>query len=610
VSVDLNWETTIRRKFASAFRFRLSRQTADATPYFANRTNISGNAGIIGNNQEASNWGPPNLQFTSGVSPLTDAQYSHDRIQNSVFTYAGSWFNNRHNVTFGAGIQWNQFNHLSQQDARGTFIFTGIAAGYDFADFLFGIPETSSIAYGNADKYFRQKLSHAFIGDNWKVGHGFTLNAGVRWEYDTPISELRGRLVNLIISPDFRSVTPIVGNNLIRPDRSGIEPRIAFAWRPGISSMVVRGGYGLYRDTNVYHSIATQMAQQSPLSKSMIAQFDPDNPLTMSSIFASAQPVTSNTFAADPNFHVGYAQNWNLSIQNNLPAALQITLMYMGIKGTHLPQESLPNTFPSGALSPSGYAYLSSNGNSIRHAGIAQLRRRLRSGLAGNLQYTFSKALDNAPLMGGGRTITAAEGGAEIAQNWLDLRAERAVSNFHQQHQVTAQMQYTSGMGVRGGTLVGGWKGALLKDWGLQWELKSGSGFPQTPIYYAPLKGIGVIGNLRPDYTGASIKSAPPGLFANPAAFRIPASGQWGNAGRNTIRGPAQFELNASLGRTFMLKGKSLDVRVDAANVLNHVTYKSWNTIINNVQFGLPADVSPMRTIRLFMRLRFGHGGI
>jgi len=282
--------------------------------------------------------------------------------------------------------------------------------------------------------------------------------------------------------------------------------------------------------------------------------------------------------------------------------------MYLGIKGTHLPQEFLPNTYPAGASSPSGYAYLSSHGNSIRHAGVMKLRRRMRNGLAGNLQYTFAKSIDNAPLLAGDRILNAAEGGSEIAQNWLDLRAERALSNFDQRHQITAQIQYTSGVGVREGTLVDGWKDALFKNWTIQWDLRSGSGLPQTPIYYALLNGVGVTGNLRPDYTGASIQSAPSGLFLNPAAFRIPKPGQWGNAGRNIIRGPAQFELNASLGRTFGLKGKSLDMRVDAANILNHVTFKSWNTIINNMQFGLPDSASPMRTLRLSLRLRFDNG--
>jgi len=202
--------------------------------------------------------------------------------------------------------------------------------------------------------------------------------------------------------------------------------------------------------------------------------------------------------------------------------------------------------------------------------------------------------------------VTAGEGGTEIAQNWLDMRAERALSNFDQRHQVTAQMQYTFGMGVRGGPLIDGWKGALLKDWGLQWEMKAGSGFPQTPIYYVPLKGIGVIGNLRPDYTGASIQSAPPGLFLNPAAFCMPATNQWGNAGRNSITGPSQFTMSVGMSRMFSAGGRArITLSINANNALNHVTFTSWNTTIGSAQFGLPTAPKSMRSVQTSLRLNY-----
>ena len=137
-------------------------------------------------------------------------------------------------------------------------------------------------------------------------------------------------------------------------------------------------------------------------------------------------------------------------------------------------------------------------------------------------------------------------------------------------------------------------------------QLNLGSGLPETPIYFAPVRGTGVTGNLRPDLTGASIEAAPPGLFLNPAAFRVPAAGQWGNAGRNSIRGPSQFALNSSLGRTFPWRDRySIDLRVDATNMLNHVTFKTWNTTIANAQFGLPSAVNPMRSVQTSLRLRF-----
>jgi hypothetical protein len=117
--------------------------------------------------------------------------------------------------------------------------------------------------------------------------------------------------------------------------------------------------------------------------------------------------------------------------------------------------------------------------------------------------------------------------------------------------------------------------------------------------------GTGLPGTVRPDYTGASVYAAQPGLFLNPAAFTAPAPGQWGNAGRDSITGPAQFSMVGSLGRVFRLTDKlNLDVRMDATNVLNHVVFGSYVTQLNQ-QFGLPQAPNAMRSILTTVRLRF-----
>jgi hypothetical protein len=145
-----------------------------------------------------------------------------------------------------------------------------------------------------------------------------------------------------------------------------------------------------------------------------------------------------------------------------------------------------------------------------------------------------------------------------------------------------------------------------LKEWTVAGQLTVGSGLPQTPIFFGVVPGTGVTGNLRPDVTGTSIDDAPPGLFLNPAAFRAPAPGQWGNAGRNSITGPSQFALNASLGRSFPWRDRyNIDLRVDATNVLNHVTFRNWNTTLSSAQFGLPSRVDAMRSVQTSLRLRF-----
>jgi hypothetical protein len=334
-------------------------------------------------------------------------------------------------------------------------------------------------------------------------------------------------------------------------------------------------------------------------------QNSPANPLTLANGFIASATITPNTFAIDPNFRVGYAQSWQASIQRDLPAGLIMMATYLGIKGTRAREEFLPNTFPVGAPSPcpacpTGYAYLTSNGNSTRESGQFQLRRRLRSGFTATLQYTLSKAIDDAALGGKG------QGGSVIAQDWLNLSAERGLSSFDQRHLLNVQVQYSTGVGIGGGTLLGGWRGALFKDWTFTTQITAGSGLPLTPVYFAAVGGTGVTGSIRPEYTGAAVYAAPPGLFLNPAAYQAPPAGQWGNAGRDSITGPSQFTLDASMGRAFPFRDhSSIDLRFDSTNALNHVTFPSWNTTLTSAQFGLPNPANAMRAFRATLRVRF-----
>ena len=242
---------------------------------------------------------------------------------------------------------------------------------------------------------------------------------------------------------------------------------------------------------------------------------------------------------------------------------------------------------------------------------MVQLRRRLRSGFTASLQYTFSKSIDDDSVLGGQGPVALGNASSTpatsvIAQNWLELKAERGLSTFDQRHLLNAQLQYTTGMGLRGGTLLNGWRGTLFKEWTLLTNIAAGTGLPETPIYLAAVPGTGATGSIRPDVTGESIHTAPSGLFLNPAAYSRPLTGQWGTAGRDSITGPSQFTLNASMARTFRLKTKyNLDFRIDSTNLLNHAVFTAWDTTVNSTQFGLPAAVNPMRSLQATLRLRF-----
>ena len=207
------------------------------------------------------------------------------------------------------------------------------------------------------------------------------------------------------------------------------------------------------------------------------------------------------------------------------------------------------------------------------------------------MQYTYSRAFDNAAL-----------GGQLIAQDWRNLSAERGPSNFDQRHLLSLSAQYTSGMGIAGGALLRGWTGAALKGWTLQSTVTLGSGLPQSPVYFSAVRGTGYTGSLRPQATGVSVNRQVAGRNLDPAAYypTLPP-GQWGNAGRNSITGPSQFMLNASLGRSF----DRFDIRFDATNALNHVTYPGWVTTVNSTQFGLPASANAMRSVQATLRWRY-----
>jgi hypothetical protein len=629
LSNDLDWEHTFNPHTRMELGYQFSRQSTRMTPYWENRQNISAEAGITGNDQDPAYWGPPTLDFSNGLAPLTDSQSSFIRNVTNGVSSKITWNRGSHNISGGADFRRAQFNFLSQANARGIFSFTGAAttgaaagSGSDVADFLLGIPDASTVAYGNADKYLRQSVYDTFLMDDWRVRSDLTLNIGARWEYGAPVTELKNRLVNLDVAPGFTAIAPVLANapqgtltgqiypgSLMRPDRTGVEPRIGVSWRPiPASSLIVSAGYGMTYDTSVYQGIALQMAQQAPLAKSLTVQNSASCPLTLANGFTPCSATTPEAFGVDPNYRVGYVHTWNLKVQRDLPASLQLVVLYTGIKGTRGAQEFLPNTNPIGAVNPcpscpTGFKYLTSNGNSTRESAQVQLRRRLHNGFTASVLYTFSKSIDDDSALGGQGTTTATT--ATTAQDWHNLNGERGLSTFDQRQLANVTIQYTTGMGQAGGTLLEGWRGKLYKEWTVQSVITEGTGLPQTPLESAFVVS-GYSGFVRPNVTTASLYAAPAGHYLNQAAYTTPQPGQWGNARRDSITGPGQFSLNASMLRSFRLRDKlNLDLQIAATNALNHVTYSSWNPNVNSTQFGLPAAANAMRSVQTNLRLRF-----
>lgn len=652
IDTSVNWAHQYHHQIFAVIGYHFTRLRTEIRPQFENLRNISGLAGVDGNDQNPQNWGPPTLAFAGSLSALSDGNSEFNRNRTDALSLKATLTHRRHTFLFGGDFRREEFNEFAEQNPRGTFTFTGAATqapgstgsgttgsttGSDLADFLLGIPDASAVAFGNPEKYFRQPVYDVYFTDDFRVLSNLTINGGMRWEYGAPMSELFGRIVNLDIAPGFTAAAPVVAGDptgpitgtpypasLIRPDRHGFEPRVGIAWRPiPASTLLVKAGYGVYDDTSIYLSSAELMAQQAPLSTSVTVANSTTCSLTLANGFRHCAGTTDDPYAVDPNLRVGYAQDWQLSVQKDLPAALVMTATYLGTKGTHGMQEFLPNTYPLGGASPCpgcpiGFVYRSSGGNSTRQAGELQLRRRLRSGFTASLDYTWSKALDDDAQVGAQgheetQAVTAlpdqttpAAPTPMVAQNWLDLAAERGPSAFDQRNLLKASFQFTTGMGLGGETLMSGRKGRYLKEWTVMSQIEAGSGLPENPVFLATVPGTGVTGSIRPDRTRAPLYSGRAGYYLNSAAYTAPQPGQWGDAGRNSITGPDRFSLDTSLARTFRMRATSnLDVRVDATNVLNHATWSAWNSTVNGTTFGLPESANAMRSLQLTGRLRF-----
>ena len=615
-NANVSWGHNFTTRVINNLRYTYSRATSLTSPFFANRENVAAELGITGTSQAPLNYGPPTLSFTN-YAALSDGNSSLTRNQTSATGDSLIWIHGLHNMTFGGDFSRRQNNRFADPNPRGTFAFTGLTTsnivngvavngtGFDFADFLLGNPDTSAVRYGNGSLYYRTTAYDVYATDDWRMSQMFTLNFGLRYDYTSPISDLFDRMVNLQVAPGFATIAPVLAGqssaypgSLVRPDRNNFSPRIGFSWRPiPKKSMVVRGGYGIYYNTQVYNTIANNMAQQPPYSTTLSIATNLANPLTLQNGFiVPAGQTYTNTYAVDPNYRIGYAQIWQVSVQNDLGHSLVGTITYNGTKGTRLDQSILPNSAPPGAKAlpfPSGYIYEMSNGNSIYHGVTFQLNRRFRNGVSFNANYIYSKAIDNAVQ----------------AQNFLSTSAERAPSATNRTNVANFMWQYSTGVSRGGGTLANGWKGALMKDWTVTNNISLGSGLPLTPIVggnRATTTGTGITGSVRANATGLSVTDAPAGEPFNFAAFTVPAAGQWGNAGRDTIIGPNQFSLNASIGRVFRLgERRSADLRFDSTNALNHVSFRGFNTTIGSNSLGLLTGPSNMRSLTVTLRFRF-----
>ncbi len=435
----------------STAQVTFNRNVNQTTPFFANGANVAAELGIPGTSSNPLSFGPPNLNFTN-FGALSDASPVLTRNQTQSGSESVIWTHGVHTFTWGVQFTRSDLNNQTEQNGRGTFNFTGEATsslnasgvpipgtGLDFADFLLGLPQSSSIQYGEFATYFRQNTASSYFLDDWKLRPSLTLNLGIRYEYFSPLSEKYGHMANLDIGPYFTAVAPVVAGGtgpytgvfpagLINPDYKDFSPRLGLTWKvPHIKrSTIVRLGYGIYYNGQSYVPFGLKLAEQPPFATSENVNTSPENPLTLATGFAAVAPQDiANTYAVDRFYHTPYAQSWNITVQHELPKNFFVELGYLGTKGTDLDVLMLPNEGPPGASrarqvgNAVGFTYDSPVGDSIYHALQVRVNRRFSGGISMQAYYSFSKSIDDSSSFGGV--------GSTVAQNWLDLAAERGL---------------------------------------------------------------------------------------------------------------------------------------------------------------------------------------
>lgn len=638
-NLSLSETHTFSPRTLNTFSANFNRQRNSTLNPFAFQQDVAGELGLRGISTNPFDWGLPLAQFTN-FTGLNDVIPSLTRNQTLRFFDFLIWNAGKHNFRFGGELRRVQVNTLTDPDARGTFNFSGFTTsdftsagfpvagtGFDFADFLLGLPQATSVRFGTSSNYFRSWVYSAFLQDDWRLSPRLTLNYGLRYEYLAPFTEKYGHLADLTFGEGFSSASVVTGklpgrlpNSLIRGDANNLAPRLGLAFRPWTKRrLVLRAGYGIFYDGSIYSRLFPNLASQPPFAQASTLLTTPQQALTLENGFPRLGPnIARNTYAVDPDFRTPYAQTWSFGMEDEIAKNLILSIGYVGTKGSKLDLLLAPNRAnPGSPLSTQdrlrlrnalAFTYETSGAASIYHGLQAGLRRQFHGGFSMSGNYTFSKSIDNAAGVGGaGRTV---------AQNDLDLKAERGLSVFDVRHRLNINHTYELPFGERRRWLNHG--GAFARVFG-EWQISGvtalQSGNPFTARVLGNLSnnsGTGASFSERADATGqlvalpASERNTQ--RFFDTGAFALPQPGRFGNAGRNTIAGPGTVNFDMSLQRFVTLsreKGVRADFRIEANNIFNTPNFSGLATVVNAQDFGRITSVKAMRSLSFSMRLRF-----
>ena len=467
----------------------------------------------------------------------------------------------------GGEISQDWSDSQTDANARGNFVFTGLyaagggviprGAGFDFADFLLGLPQQASIQYGPGNVKLRGRSYSAYWQDDWRKGPGLTLNLGVRYDLVRPYTEADGQMVNLDATPDFTAVTPVLSgetgpysgefpSGLVQTDINNISPKVGIAWRAAPFT-IVRAGYGVTYNAGSYSTIARQLVSQPPFANTSTSLGTAVDPLTLSDPFVTATPTTTtNNYGIDESYVLGMIQTWNADLSRDF-GYWNLGAGYVGTLGSDLDMLRAPNRGPDGSAAArcagihlaSGGRPVDSGGRQFPGAPPDRERRRIRRHLHARAVAGQHDGHRRQRHGGPGRSQPGCGMGA------LELRSPPSVRRGHFRRAAVrpepAVFERRRALGHAARRLVGE----------CQLHVEFGHAADAARLGRGGRRGARHQRDVACQVqrrAGAARRSDDRSVL-QPVGVHASSSGEFGNALRNMIVGPGNRQLNATFSR-------------------------------------------------------------
>lgn len=593
----------------------------------------------------------PYLFFDSGSTPFGGEIFVPRNFVFNAYTLSDAFSINKgkHTLKFGVDIERLQENSDYKSETFGFYEFQDLFTfANDGAYYTEGAVNPVTGQFTGTPRHFRQTWWGLFVQDNWKWTRKLTLNLGLRYDVFNAPSETNGILANMklgsgtTLAQQMSAATVGRVTQLFNTDYTNFAPRVGFAYDPtGNGNTVIHGSFSLAY-LPPYSNLYTNASRFDPPDTAFPFVF----PLFYGGTISYGVPaipspgfqtglspaggipgVRVGISGVDPNLKTAYSEQWFFGVQRRLFSDYSVTADYVGTGGRDLYIRNDINRFTGDRTDLSeGAARLNANfggttfvqnGPSSNYHGLnLQLQRQMKSGYSFTVNYTWSKALDyvSDPGLGDYQNV----GLGSLYTGTMDIgnpRLDYGPSNFDVRHKFTAYGTWVLPTHFSSETLkntLGGWQLNGIVS------LQSGRPFSVicTNIITCDYNGDGnsydrpntpAFGNTK---TGLSRSDYINGIF-QPSDFPNPNTGTSlgidGNLGRNTFRGPGYATVDASIFKTFTLKGESkLEFRAEAFNLFNRVNlYLPNANLANTLNFGKSTAAFSARNMQLALKFMF-----